>query len=377
MAVFGAVAGAATPSEACSPPENSGLYPQLVAGPVPEIPTDGVLAFQADAFGPLDVALALLSIEVTLDGVAVEGAIETVELSSTEGDFESHRLIIVWRPTAELEVSAQYAAIVSIAGEAGGPPTEIALEVPAGAGPAGVLPVLTLTDPVLSAVQVDDGRRVCCDEEDDVGDCGFPECAGESLADRPNLEVVLGAIDDPLIAQAYVRERLGVDGETEPRTSFVLGQGTDPASFRFLFDAAADSYCAGFELVSLIDGSVSTPVELCAEHGELELETVPNPGLDGVVDDCEAPYWQDTGEPYVPGGGESGGESSDGGSESSDDGPGESSGDEAGESEDGGNDGGNQDDDAKGCGCDVEGQRSLVPGLLALVVGAGLRRRRR
>jgi MYXO-CTERM domain-containing protein len=374
LAVFGAIAGAATPSQACSPPEDSGLYPQLVAGPVPELPTNGVLAFEAQAFGPLDVALALLSIEVTLDGAVVEGTIETVELSSsTDGTYESHRVLIVWRPAAELEASAQYAATVSTESHDNeGSPSDFALEVSTGAGPAGALPMLELTEPVLTAAQIEAGRRVCCEVENDGANCGFPECAGESLDDRPRLAFVLGAIEDPLIAQGYLRQRLGVDGETEPATSFVLAPGADPTSFSFLYEAAADSYCAGFELVSLIDGSVSTPVVLCADHGELELGSVANPGLDGVVDDCEAPYWEDTNEPYTPDGGESGDESSDGG-ESSDDGLG----DEAGESEDGGNDGGNQDDDAKGCGCDVEQDGSLMPGLLALVLGLGLRRRRR
>lgn len=373
-----ATAGMPRPAEACSPPLESGFYPDIVAGAVDEVPTDGVIAFSAQAYGPLDVALALLSIEVTLDGVVVEGAIETVTLADYPGDYESHTLVVVWRPSAVLEASSQYVATVSVASELdGGEPTVTVLDVPVGAGPVGALPVLELGEPELTAIELESGRRVCCDVEDDGGNCGFPECSAESLADQPSLSVSLAAIDDPLLSQTYVRQRLGVDGTTEAGEAFLLGRSSEPASFNHVFAEAADSYCMGFELVSLIDGSVATPVEQCADHGELELGTRDNPGLETLVESCEAPYWQDTNEPYVPGGEDSG---EDSGGESSDSGGDEAPGtDDGGESDDdgGSNDGGGQDDEGKGCGCDVERDGSLMPGLLALVLGLGLRRRRR
>lgn len=370
LALVATTGGIARRAQACEPPLESGFYPDIVAGAVGEVPTDGVIAFSASAYGPLDVALALLGIEVTLDGVVVDGAIETVELSSTEGDYESHRLIVVWRPSVAFEASAQYVASVSIADELEGEPTVTALDVPVGAGPAGALPVLVLGDPELTAIELDSGRRVCCAVEDDGGNCGFPECTPESLADQPNLAVELAAIDDPLLSQTYVRQRLGTDGETEPVELFLLGRSTEPASFSRVFTEAADSYCMGFELISLIDGSVAPAVEQCAEHGALELGSRANPALDSFVEACEAPYWQDTNEPYVPDGEDTGGESTD---DAGDEAPGTD--DDGGDSSE--DDGGALDDDSKGCGCDVERDGALMPGLLALVFGIGLRRRRR
>jgi MYXO-CTERM domain-containing protein len=378
LATVAAVAGTSRPVQACSPPLESGLYLQIVDGPIPAVPIDGVIAFAADAYGPLDVALALLGVEVTLDGVVIEGALETVALADYPGDYESHYMMVLWRPAAPFEPSAQYVATVSVASEFDGPPSVVVLDVPSAQGPAGALPVPELATAELTAVEVEAGRYVCCETESGNGGCGFPECRGGSMDDWPNLTAVISTGSDPVLSQTYLRVRAGVGGETEPVANLVLDPSYDDFQLGNLFTAPADSYCLGVELVSLIDGSATAVVELCADHGELELGSRDNPGFEMLVETCEAPYWQDDGSPYVPdGGSDDAGTDDSGGDEApgtDDDG---GSDDDATAEDDGGTDSGGQDDESKGCGCDVDGQRSLLPGLLALGIGLGLRRRRR
>src|SRR5690348_2213672 len=113
LAVVVGVAGASRPAEACSPPPDLGVWPSLGDLTIDGVPTDGVIAFRASAYGELAEALALLEIVVTLDGVVVEGAIETVLLSTNDDFGLSHDLFVVWRPSAGFEASSTYIATIT------------------------------------------------------------------------------------------------------------------------------------------------------------------------------------------------------------------------------------------------------------------------
>lgn len=369
LAIFAGVAGASRPAQACSPPESLSLYPELAESTQASVPTDGVIAFRASATGELADVQALLSITVMQGELEVEGAIETIVLSTREDWVTSHDLIFVWRPTAPLAAAGQYAASVAVSAahvENDLDPTTFAIDVTVGDGAAGAFPAPVLSGSVLDKQSSPSGPQICCNDENE-GDCGFGLCTTPVVADRPVLAMMVDAGAEPVLSQAYVRVRAGVDGATEPYVVLGLGHALGEVQVQHTFAAAADSYCMAAELVSLIDGTVGEPVTVCVDHGELVLESGPNPNLENFLELCaDDPYWEDTQEPYVPGGEEGGSE--EGGSEEG--------GSEEGGSEDSGGDGG-LDEDARGCGCDARGRDSLVPGLLVLMIGAGLRRRRR
>jgi MYXO-CTERM domain-containing protein len=373
-----------TPAEACSPVRDPSFYPQLTDGVRTGVPTDGVIAFRADAYGDLEEALALLTIEVTQDGLPVAGAIETIEISSSVDLVESTDLFVVWRPEAAFDASSDYVASVAVGDpfDPKAPPTVTTLDITTGEGPAGDLPAIELSTLELAAEPYGTGPRVCCD---DGNSCGFPLCVAPDAEDRPVIRATVGlAADDPMAAQAYLRLSSGVDDALAEDGIGGIAADLDGTTFQRTFDAAAGSYCFGAEIVSLIDGSVLPIVSQCEAHGDLELTTGPNPALEGALAQCVGePYWEDTMEPYEPEGGtgdESGsGSGSDGGS-GDDDGTGSSDGgivDDSG-GDDGNTDGnGSQNDDASGCACNVESGRGGWSALaLFVLVGGWLRRRR-
>lgn len=360
LSIVVGVAGASRPAEACSPPPDLGIWPSLGDLAIDGVPTDGVIAFRATAYGELADALALLQIVVTQDGVAVEGAIETVSLSSNDDFGMSRDLFVVWRPSAPFAASSTYLATITAEDPYGESPPVNEVTVTTGEGPAGAFPVLAIGDAMLDKSTVESGPRVCCDDGND-GDCGFNECMAPEVEERASLTATVTTGEDPLLSQAFVRARAGVDGSTEAFGVIGRADESNTLGLQRTFEAA-QSYCLAVELVSLIDGSVSEPVSVCVEHGDLVLESGPNENLEGWLAGCiDDPYWEDTNEPYVPSTGESEG---DGGSESE------------GGSEDGSEGSGAQDDDgAKGCGCDVD-ERGSLGGLLALALGLRARRRR-
>lgn len=364
LAVVASVAAVAPEAEACSPPESLAVYVHLSPEVVLTVPTDGVLAFRITAHGPIEEALALLSVTVVQGEEEVAGAIERVELgTSDQGGVEAHDLFIVWRSEADLVAGADYAAVVSVL-EPYDPEIErqrVDVAITAGDGPAGALPVPVLEDATLGAEPVGIGQRVCCTGTDDS--CGNPQCEAPVELDQAYLSASLTAGDDPMLSQAYARVLVGTDDALEALRVIGLGSEAD-GTHAHAFEEQGERYCIAVELVSLIDGTVGEPQSACVDHGELVLEERDNPEFAAFAGQCEGELqWEETGEPYEPGdGSESEGGSADSGSEDS-----------------GSEDGGNLDDDdtAKGCGCDVDERGSWVSGLLALVIGVGLRRRRR
>ena len=303
LAIFAGVAGASRPAEACSPPEELSLYPSLAESTQAIVPTDGVIAFRASANGELADVQALLSITVMQGELEVPGAIETVVLSTREDWVISHDLVFVWRPTEPFAAAGQYTASVAVADpyvDNDLDPTIYAIDVTVGDGPAGAFPTLVLSGGALDKESSPSGPQVCCEDGND-GDCGFGNCQAPIVADHPVLAMMVVAGTDSVLSQAYVRMRAGTDGATEPVTVIGLGHEIGETQVQYAFAAAADSYCIAAELVSLIDGTVGEPVTVCVDHGELELESAPNPGFDGLLEQCiDDPYWEDTDEPYVP-----------------------------------------------------------------------------
>ena len=386
LVACGVVVAAVRPAEACEPPPELAIFPQVQDGSIAEVPTDGVIAFRAEAYGELAEAMGLLAIEVTQDDMPVDGAIETVEISTSD-EFGSTRtdLFVVWRPAAAFAASTSYAATVTIADpwNPKGEPDVVVLDVTTGTGAADALPEPSFGDAALAAMRLDAGPRVCCD----VGNsCGFADCRAPDQADQPTLTADVVAGTGPMLSQTYLRVRAGVDGATEEYAVLGIAAAADGATLQRSFPEAADSYCFGIEAVSLIDGSTAEVVTSCVDHGGLELGAGPNPDFAGFLDQCIGdPYWEDTMEPYEPGGttGDSGGsEEADGGS-TDDDGTdgGEATNEDDGDSgddsaDDSADDSGGQAGDGDGCACDVDGDRGGVGAGLWLIVGALARRRR-
>lgn len=365
--VLAVLAGSEGTAQACSPLPDLALEPWITDGAVTGVPTDGVIAFQATAYGDVEAAMGLMTIIVTGGDVTggdaeVPGTIEAVEVR--EGG-SSKQLFVVWRPDGGFAAASSYTANIAVLNnpEAIEPEVEIVLDVTTADGPAGALPSPTLADVELSAVAFDTGERVCCDENN----CG-PTCVGVDVVDRATLSAALGLGDEPLLSQIYLRTLSGSSTDAlAPFTVLDVASRIGEVTLQRSFEAPGDAYCIAVEVVSFIDGGVAAPVVVCQDHGELALGSGPNPGIPEFAEGCEAPYWEETHEPYVPDGDTDGGSSEGGGSEGSSGGAEESSGGaEAG-----------QDDGTSGCACDVGGGRSPWSGALMLLATAGLVRRRR
>jgi MYXO-CTERM domain-containing protein len=378
LVVMGAMA-ATRPAEACSPPPNVGIYPEVVDGALEGVPTDGVIAFRANVYGELEDALALLTVEVTQDGAPVEGAIETVEhLGGPSGGD----VIVLWRPAAPFAASSDYVATITSTSPDGELAEVMAvLEVATGEGPAGEALTLGLVEPAVSAVAYGAGPRVCCD---DGNTCAIPLCAAPESADLPTLVAAIDVPSDPMASQTYVRLRAGVDDGTEPLSVLGLASALQDLSVQHSFEAAAGNYCFALESVSLVDGSIAPLATTCVHHGDLELGEGPNEDFASFLGQCQAdPYWEDTDEPYEPDGGSSSGDDGDDAdsgddgddADSGDDGDDADSGDDGDEADSGSDDGGQNEDDA-GCGCTVDPMPRLSTLLLLLIGALGHRRRR-
>ncbi len=367
----------ARPAEACSPPPNVGIYPDVVDGSLAGVPTDGVIAFGATVFGDLEESLALLTVEVTLEGAPVDGAIETV-------DGDGDEVIVVWRPAAPFAASADYVATITSTSPDGGIAEVMAtLDVAIGDGPAGAPVAPELVEVSILGVPYDTGPRVCCD---DGNSCGFPLCAAPQSADKPTIFGDLGEATDPMASQTYLRLRAGVDDGNEPVAVLGVASRVGAISVVHAFEAAAGNYCLALEAVSLVDGSVAPIVPSCVEHGQLELGEGPNEQFESFLEQCIAdPYWEDTNEPYEPDGddtdsGDDGDDADTGDdgddAESGDDGDDAESGDDGDDAESGDDDGGQDESDAAGCGCTTDAPSRLST-LVLLAIGALGHRRRR
>lgn len=381
MATSAAAYVVARPAEACSPPPDLSLWPDLVDGAIAGLPTDGVIAFRANSTGALEDALGLLTIEVTQDGVSIAGTIETIEISSND-DFgvESRDLFVVWRPDAALAPSTDYVATISVA-TAGDPEifdSMAVLDITTGTDAAGALPQPQLGGAELGKQPFGAGPRVCCDVNDS---CGFVSCAAPEQAEQPTVTAAITAGPDPLFSQMYLRARAGTDDATEEYAVVGIAAKVDGNGLQFSFPEIAGNYCLGVEAVSLIDGSALPVVVQCVAHGDLVLESGPNPDFDSFLGQCVGdPYWEDTNDPYEPDGGSRG----DGGGSSGDDA--DNTGDDVGSLDDGedgssglsdGDSGVDQDGTADGCACTLDDGRSQAPGWFAVVLGAASIRRRR
>lgn len=362
------VAIAARPAEACSPPPELGIDLWGGDDSITDAPTDGVLAFRITAYGPIDDALALLSVDVTLGEDAVPGSFETLVVDGTESvGFEQRDLFVVWRPDAGWTPASSYAVVIEVQDpadpEAPDPVDTFELTFATSDVVAGPLPVPTLSDAVLAAAGVPEGRRVCCDE--DVGSCVL-NCAAVDLADHPSVSTTLSLADDAMRSQSYLRFVSGTPDALEVYATYGIASDVSGAPMLvFDFAEVADEYCLGVEAVSFVDQSVGEAVVVCREHGDLTLTTVPNPAVEFVVEECEMPFWEDDGSPYDGGGGSEGSDESGSDSSASEaSGTGDTSGDPG------------QSDDASGCGCDVDGDPRWSAALGVFVVLGAARRRR-
>ncbi len=383
LTACGAAAFAAfVPSaRACSPIESPSVWPQLPPEQLADVPTNGVLAFHAQTFGQLDDVLAMIAVDVTLDGVAVEGAIETVTRteSSVFGE-EARDLFVVWRPTAELAPDTVYDATIRFTASRFSEEESATVTLTTASGPAGSAVQAGLIAPLLSVVAVGVGERVCCD---DGNTCGFPACAAPASEDRAQLSATIDAAAGTLARQGYVQIQHGTDESFGDPWIVGLAEDAHDANIVATLPEIGAEYCLAVEYISFIDGLGSGRLTMCMPGDALELGAGPNPTFEGMLEQCIGePYWEDTEQPYEPDGGSGGTDGGDGGSDGDGDGgDGGSDGDggDGGSGGDGGGDGGaGLDEDARGCACHVDGPSSPWTTALGLfVIGAFVRRRGR
>jgi MYXO-CTERM domain-containing protein len=383
LAATAATLSHAPDADACSPVRTPSLYPELPGADLTEVPVEGVLAFHASGYGTLEEVVALASVAVTLDGIPVSGAVESLVVdSSGEGGIESHNLFVIWRPDATLVAGSTYAATIEIADAGGNVQLSEDLQLTTAAEPSADPPVIGLGGVALAAARVGAGPRVCCDTGNS---CGFEECSPPAAEDRPQLSATVVGYPGPMGRQGYLRLVAGVDGTVAEYAALGLAADALAANIQRTFDEQGAEYCLGVEFVSLIDGAVTSDAPDCLSGADLVLGEGPNENFESFLGQCLGePYWEDTDEPYEPdtggtgtdGGSDSGGDDSDGtGGGTADGGDADGT---AGEGDGTAGDEGGLDTDSRGCACDVNRSASPLPMALGLLVlGAGVLRRRR
>ncbi len=262
LAAFVAIPGEA---DACSPDicYDAGRWSELVAGNPQAVPTDGVFVLTGSRYfvdGDASDTFEALTVDVSVDGMPVEGALEAVGLGET----------MIWRPAAPLIAGASYVVQVAVdngaiapglEGECGPDLLEVSLDFAVGAGPAGplVAPTFEATESygVSDIISLD--TLVCCDGAFPSSEetCGWEdiywmtgECAPTQRRGRVSA-TWSGDAPTPEFA-GMLAYRLKVDGEA--------------AGYRYGAPAghsAEAAFCGNIEVVSLADGSSAASPEVC------------------------------------------------------------------------------------------------------------------
>ncbi|MCY1063099.1 MYXO-CTERM sorting domain-containing protein [Nannocystis sp. SCPEA4] len=338
------------------------------------IPTDGVLLLQGANLGGPDDELPDIELTVTRDGQPVAGA---VELTDIDG-------VLLWRPTAPLEPSANYQVVGALDNELpdnectpGVIPLEFEFQTEAGPSAPLQLPQMKVTESVTVLSDLSVESLVCCDGAmpKSVEECGMPS-------------VLWGGFCDYLRAIGYLHVTLtlttGLPKSTDAmiqRTLIVDGERTLSTQWESLGEIRTEPFCAAFEVRNLATGETLLSPE--TYYGQAMAATIGLHALDPsatLAERCEStPYvceldessswdpnrcttWPDgapTTESAPPTDGEPG------------DASGDATGDATGDTDSGGQDGLVR----PGCACDS--RSPATPAALGLLALALLRRRRR
>ena len=277
------------------------MWPQLPPEQLVDVPTDGVLAFHAQTIGELDAVLAMIAVEVTLDGAPVDGAIEKVTRFESDVFGEVSRdMFLVWRPAAPLQPDATYDATIRFTSSEFSEEETASVTLTTAGGPAGPAVEAGLGAPELLVVPVDVGERVCCD---DGNSCGFPACDTPDSEDRAQLSARIEAAAGALARQGYVQVYSGTNDNFDDPAIIGLAEDAHDTTFLATMNEVGAEYCLAVEYVSFIDGQSSGLLTMCMPGDTLQLGAGPNPTFDGFLEQCIGePYWEDTEQPFEPDG---------------------------------------------------------------------------
>lgn len=368
-------------AQACSEGPTEGVFVRTSWDGI-EIHPDGVVAGTIGAHdGDLSDALDEFTITVTHGGIEVPGTVELVE-HGAENSSAYATAVLVWRPDVALEADT-YLVTLEVSdiynSSVSRPETTFSVvEGTAEAPDAGSIAI----DPdveVLSAGGF--GPRVCCHA--DFG-CGLEGESCRSLMERDQVTVSTDFDLGPQVGPyGYVRVLTGIDGVAEDVVAWLVPGESLEDGWRWTFSEQASRYCVAYEYISLLDGGTTRSDVACADHGDLLLQEY-DVDLESWNSGClEEPYWEDSGEPYIP---DSDSAGSDTGDDSDTEEPPPTS-DSQGSTASGGGetDGGGTDRDGEpgsdvddsGCGCTTNDSGSGWLGLGFFGLLALLRRRQR
>lgn len=252
-------------ADACSPDicYDVGRWGDIAAGNPQAVPTDGVFVLDGARFyvdTDAEETFPAISVEVSLDGMPVEGALEGVGLGET----------MIWRPAAPLVAGGAYVVKVSVDnaaiaegldGECGPDLLQVELNFNVGDGPAPALaaPAYQSSESYSLVDEITLEGLVCCGGAYPMAEdtCGWEdiywstgECAPLEKRGRVAVSWSGGEID-PAYA-GMVAYRLKVDGQS--------------AGYRYgapLGHSDQKPFCANVEVQSLADGSVAAGPEVC------------------------------------------------------------------------------------------------------------------
>ena len=400
LAAVGLVALNPADADACSPPPNDGLEIGINSNGA-ELHRDGAIVLNVSDYD-LDGSDAAdeMTITVTLGEEELTGSVEILDILGGPSSWE-HNVIALWRPDVEFAPGEYDISILHEDVWEGGT-----------ASVSGSFTVLDELAPVLQSVTASVseeittgqppryfGERICCTNEDSCG--AYTDCVSENQ--RESLQIRgdydLGGADGQY---TLVRLFSGLDGTADVPGFRVLPGDALADGYRPTFNQAFGSYCVAFEAVDVLHGAtilsdvacIDAPADLVLEETPYDVET----WAEGCLDD---PVWEETGEPWIPGG-ETDGESdsdtdgdsdsdtdggsdsdSDGGSDSDSDGGSDSDSDSVGGSDtDGGPDSDSDSDGGAGAsggggGCSVNGGPMPPWALIGLFGFGGMLARRR
>ncbi len=409
LAAAGLVALNPADADACSPPPNDGLEIGINSTGA-QLHRDGAIVLSVSDYD-LDGSDAAdeMTITVQRGEQDVTGSVEILDILGGPSTWE-HNVIALWRPDVEF-APGDYSINISHEDVWEGGTTTV----------TGSFSVLDEAAPVLQSVTASVseeittgqppryfGERICCTNEDSCG--AYTDCVSENQ--RESLQIRgdydLGGADSQY---TLVRLFSGLDGTADIPGFRVMPGASLADGYRPTFNQPFGSYCVAFEAVDVLHGATILSDVACIDApADLVLEETPY-DVEAWAESClDDPVWEETGEPWVPGG-ETDGESdsdtegdsdtdggsdtdrgsdsdsdsdSDGGSDSDSDGGSDSDSDTAGGSDtDGGPDSDSDSDGGAaasggGGGCNVNGDPVSPWALLGLFgFGSLLVRRRR
>jgi hypothetical protein len=260
-------------ARACTPDPCAGVqaFVDLKRASDRDIPVDGVALFQANWFGDIAMLPLLegLSLTVTREGLAVDGALEGTDIPGT----------LVWRPAGPLvpeavyEVTGTYANAPEVAGVCAPAVVDFKFEFTAGPAEASPLGAAELRERTswMDFPFDDLASLACCDgalprADDNCGVVSLSWTEGQCTATlsfkRYKVELWLDVPEADEASYGQWLYTLREGGEA-------LWTARDPRFIRYLTEPA----CYVFERRSLISGEVVADDERC--FGE-DLEDFPN-----------------------------------------------------------------------------------------------------